>query len=276
MKRAALVTVAVSIAAIASGLVLKTASSVAAWSLPTLTLALTKNTVTVGGAEVSGAVKIVATVSGEKADAPALILLKPGVTPAELGKAAAALPRDAPLDAIDPYGSFVFDGNATAGVATSAETWLPPGNYVAVNNGNGFTPFTVARSTDPALLPAPDAEIDGIDFAFRGPTALHDGEVVRFKNDGYLIHMFLYAQVKTPADAAKAEALLLANNVPEAKKLYATGVHGQFAGPLSHAELQQEVINQPPGTYILLCAMNAQDGRDHYVLGMFRTITIVK
>jgi hypothetical protein len=28
--------------------------------------------------------------------------------------------------------------------------------------------------------------------------------------------------------------------------------------------------------YVLFCAMNAQDGRDHFQLGMYKTIRIVK
>jgi hypothetical protein len=275
MKRPILVAAALSVAALASGLVLMTASSVAASSLPTLTLALTKNTITVGGSEVSGAVNIVSTVTGEPSDAPALILLKPGVTPAEFGKAVSALGPHTPLDAIDPYGSIVFDGSATQGTPTSAETWLQPGTYVAVENGNGFAPFTVAPSPTPASLPTPGAEVDAIDFGFHGASTLHDGELVRFKNDGYLIHMFLFIQAKNLADAKKGEALLLAGKIGGGHHL-GTGVKGMFAGPLSHAEFQQEVINEPPGVYVIACAMNAEDGREHFQFGMFRTITIVK
>jgi hypothetical protein len=40
--------------------------------------------------------------------------------------------------------------------------------------------------------------------------------------------------------------------------------------------MQQQIISQPPGVYVIACAMNAEDGRDHYKLGMFRTIRIVK
>jgi hypothetical protein len=275
MKRPILVAAALSVAALASGLVLMTASSVAASSLPTLTLALTPKTVTVGGSMVSGAVNIVSTVAGEKSDGPGLILLKPGVTPAEFGKFITTLGPKSAFDAIDPYGSIVFDGTATEGSPTSAETWLQPGTYVAVENGNGHAVFTVAPSANPALLPAPGAEIDAIDFGFRGADTLHDGELVRFKNDGYLIHMFLFIQAKNLADAKKGEALLLAGKTGGAQKL-GTGVQGMFAGPLSHAELQQAVINEPPGVYVIACAMNAEDGREHFQLGMFRTITIVK
>ena len=277
MKRSVLVAV-LSAATFALGLVAMTASSVAAGTLPTLTLALTKSTVTVGGSEVSGAVNIVSTVTGEQSDAPALILLKRGVTPAEFGKAVSSFGSNTPLDAIDPYGSVVFDGSATAGTSTSAETWLQPGTYVAVESGSGFAAFTVAPSAHPALLPAPGAEIDAIDFAFRGASTLHDGELVRFKNDGYLIHMFLFVQAKNLADAKLAEQAIVSGKCignGQCRK-YGTGVKGGFAGPLSHAELQQEVINEPPGVYVILCGMNAEDGREHFQLGMFRTITIVK
>jgi hypothetical protein len=40
--------------------------------------------------------------------------------------------------------------------------------------------------------------------------------------------------------------------------------------------MQQEVITEPPGVYVIACAMNAEDGREHFQLGMFRTIKIVK
>jgi hypothetical protein len=275
MKRPVLVAAALSIGAVVSVLVLMAGSSVAASSLPTLTLALTKTTVTVGGSMVSGAVNVVTTVTGEKTDSPGLIRLKPGVTPAEFGKAISSFGPNTPLDAIDPYGSSAFNGNATEGTPSTAETWLQPGTYVAVNNGNGHAVFTVTASATPASLPVPGGEVDAIDFGFHGASTLHDGELVRFKNDGYLIHMFAFVPVKSAADATKVEALLRAGNTKGAKK-YALGPPGMFAGPLSHAELQQEVITEPPGVYVILCFMNAQDGREHFQLGMFRTITIVK
>jgi hypothetical protein len=277
MKRSVLTAAALSVATVAVGLVVATAPSVAASTLPTLTLALTKNTITVGGSQVSGAVNIVTTVTGENNDSPGLFLLRPGVTVAEFAAAAQrTVGKGSPFDALDPYGSSVFFGFAAEGHPSSAETWLQPGTYIALENGNGHAVFTVTPSAAPAVLPVPGAEIDAIDFGFRGASTLHDGELVRFKNDGYLIHMFLFAQAKSAADATKAEALLLAGKGNEAAKKYSTGVAGQFVGPLSHANLQQEVINEPPGVYVIYCAMNAEDGRDHFQLGMFRTITIVK
>jgi hypothetical protein len=277
MKRPVIVTVALSVAAVASSFVLLTASSVAASSLPTLTLAVTKNAVVVGGSKVSGAVNVVSTITGEKNDSPGLLLLKPGVTPAELANVASHLGNDTPLDAVDPYATSVFAGDTNEGTPTTNQVVLVPGTYIAVNNGNGFTPFTVTQAASPAALPKPAATVTAIDFAFRGASTLHDGELVRFENDGYLIHMVAYAQAKSVADAKKAEALLLAGDVGHGQaSKYGTGVKGMFAGPLSHGALQQQVITQPPGVYVIYCAMNSEDGRDHFQLGMFRTIKIVK
>ena len=164
--------------------------------------------------------------------------------------------------------------DALAGMLTE----LIAANQPAPDNGNGHAVFTVAPNASPALLPAPGAEIDAIDFGFRGASTLHDGEVVRFKNDGYLIHMFVFDQAKSLADAKLAEQGILSGkcNGGGQCKQYSTGVKGEFVGPLSHAELQQEVVNEPPGVYVIVCLMNAEDGRDHDQLGMFRTITIVK
>jgi hypothetical protein len=117
--------------------------------------------------------------------------------------------------------------------------------------------------------------VAAIDFAVRGADRLHDGELVRFQNNGFLIHMFAYIPTKSTATAKQAEALLLKNDTKDAKKL-ATGPGGAFAEPLSHGQSQQEVITQRPGVYVILCLMNAEDGRDHYQLGMMRTIVIVK
>jgi hypothetical protein len=269
MKRFALLAVAL------AGFLTLGATSLAASSLPTLTLALTKNTVTVGGSEVSGAVNVVTTVTGEASDDPGLVLLKPGVSVGQFANVVSHLGMNSPLDVIDPYGTIVFDGQAAKGQPSTAEVDLAPGTYVALENGNGHAVFTVTQSASPASLPAPGATVTAIDFGFRGANVLHDGELVRFENTGFLIHMFLFGKLRSAADAKPAEALLLKGKINEAGKKYAV-LEGQFAGPLSTGAMQQEVITEPPGVYVILCEMNAQDGRPHFELGMFRTIRIVK
>ena len=181
MKRSVLVAAAMSVAAVAAGFVLMTTASVAAGSLPTLTIALTPKTVTVGGSKVSGAVNVVTTVTGEQSDGPTLILLKPGVTPADLNKAFAALgPKSAP-DGLDNYGSIVFDAVATHGTPASAQTVLQPGTYVASGNGNGEAVFTVTQAIHPAALPTPGATVTASSPVLQGQrTATTDVNGVYF------------------------------------------------------------------------------------------------
>jgi hypothetical protein len=276
MKRRALRSIALGVVSLCAGLALLTGSSVAASSLPTLTLAVSKNAIKVGGSLTSGAVNIAATVTGEPEDNPGLFLLKPGVTPAEFGKGVSKLPNNQ-FDGIAAYGTIVYDAqDIFKGKPSDTEVVLAPGTYVALNNGNGHTVFTVSPATAPASLPKPDATVTAIDFRFKGAGTLHDGELVRFRNAGFLLHMFIFAQIKSAADAPKAEALLLQGKAKEATKLYGTGLTGAFAGPLSHDAMQQEVITEPPGVYVIACAMTAEDGLPHYELGMFRTLRIVK
>jgi hypothetical protein len=261
--------------AVASALALTAASSMAAGTLPTLTVALSKNSVTVGGQKVSGAVQISTTVSGEASDGATLILLKPGVSLPEFSRVISKL-GDSALDALDPYGTIVFDGPGTPeGQTTTADAVLPAGTYVALKNGNGHAVFKVTASAHPAALPRPGATVTAIDFAFHGAKTLHDGELVRFTNRGYLIHMAQAAPTASVATAKKAEADLLAGNIKAAKK-YAIAAPIALAGPLSSGESQESVVAAAPGVYVLFCSMNSQDGREHYQLGMFRTIKIVK
>jgi hypothetical protein len=170
----------------------------------------------------------------------------------------------------------VFDAGATPGTS-SAQTVLTPGTYLAIDlnsSHGGAAPFVVTASAAPATLPTPGATIASIEFNFTGPTTLHDGELVRLENDGFLFHMIQGLGVKSLADAKKVEALLLAGKDNAAEKLAISGP--VFDGGLSRGGMQQEVINESPGYYVIACFMDTQDGREHTQLGMEKTIRIVK
>ncbi len=251
----------------------------ASGALPTLTIALSGQTVTVGGSEVSGAVTVETTVSGAKQGEPALFRLNPGVGPAQFAQGAQLVGKHhGDLNYLDPYGSLIFNAMANKGTS-SAQTILTPGNYLALNTiRHGATPphaaFVVTANPSPAALPKPGATIASIEFGFTGPTKLHDGELVRFVNNGFLVHMDVFFRGKNVADAKKAIALLKAGKDNKAGKLAIGG--GTFTGPVSTGGLQQEVINEKPGIYIQACFMNTQDGREHTQLGMVRMFKIVK
>ena len=281
MKRFASLIVATTVVAAGSafaltGGVANAKSAHAASTLPTLTLALNGKSVTVGGSLKSGAVNVVTTVTKEAQGEPTLVLLKPGATAAQAFAAVNSHGGD--LNYLDPYGSIVFDATVNKGTS-SAQTVLASGNYVALDTVSNaavppHTEFTITQSASPAALPKPGATVSAIEFGFRGASTLHDGELVRFENDGFLVHMIAWIEVKNTLAAKRLTALLLAGK--NGKAMAAATATGGFAGPLSSGGLQQLVVTEKPGVYVLACFMNTQDGRLHTQLGMERTIRIVK
>jgi hypothetical protein len=273
----------IALAALAASSLLVAAGTIAtgvqaASTLPTLTLAMNGSSITVGGTLQSGAVNVVSTVTTEKEGSPLLFLVKPGVSVAEvyafLESKAAGDPNNA-----SRYGSLVFDAEAPPGTS-EAQTTLVPGQYIAIDLGHEgptkrpHTSFTVTAAPTPATLPTPEATIGSIEFGFKGPSTLHDGELVRFENEGFLVHMDVALMVKSEKSARKVVKLMLAGKEKQANKLAVGGVG--FAGPLSNGAYQQETIAAKPGVYVEACFMDTQDGRSHTRLGMERIIHIVK
>lgn len=252
--------------------------SAQASTLPTLTLTVTKSAITVGGTTQSGAVNVVTTGSGVKEASAILFRLNPGVTVAEVESVLKSGAGKDPNKATK-YGTIVFDAEVTPGKKNEAQTELQPGQYVALSGEGGGPkikmPFTVTTATSPAVLPTPQATIRSIEFGFRGPSVIHDGEIVRFENEGYLVHMDIAFPAKSQSAAKKIVKDLLTGKEKGIEKLV-TGEPFGFAGPLSHEAFQQETITAKPGWYVQACFMETQDGRDHTRLGMERIIKIVK
>lgn len=272
-------------ATLAAGAVLAVASSLTsaaaaqASTLPTLTIALTKTSITVGGATQSGAVNVVSTATGLKEGAAILFQLKPGDTVADVESALKGGAGKDPNRATK-YGSIVFDAEVNPGKTSEAQTVLEPGQYVALGGGGEGGPktkdaFTVTAATAPAALPAPQATERSIEFGFRGPATLHDGELVRFENEGFLVHMDVAFPAKSLSDAKLIVKGLLTGKEKGLEKLV-TGEPFEFAGPISHEAFQQATITAKPGWYVQACFMETQNGIPHTRLGMERIIKIVK
>ena len=177
-------------------------------------------------------------------------------------------------------GSIVFDAEAARGKTREAQTELQPGTYLLlVGSGEGEAAlrgnFVVTAAKSPVKLTAPEATVRTIDFAFRGAKKLHDGELVRFENEGFLVHMDIAAPVKNMKAAEQLVKDLKAGKEKAAEKLI-IGPPAGFAGPLSRGAYQQETITAKPGVYVQVCFMQTQDGRDHALLGMERIIKIIK
>lgn len=267
------------IAALLATVGLVSAASAQASALPTLTLTITKSSITVGGTTQSGGVNIVTTATGVKGAGAILFLLRPGVTFEEVENAKKHAGGHDP-NFTSKYGSIVFDTEVTPGKSSEGQTYLQPGQYVALVPGEGkgskaHTTFTVTAAASPVALPAPQGTIRSIEFGFRGPTTLRDGELVRFENEGFLVHMDIALPVKSEKVATQLVKDLLAGKEKAAEKLVSVEPVS-FAGPLSHESFVQETITAKPGWYVEACFMETQDGRDHTRLGMERIIKIVK
>jgi hypothetical protein len=259
---------------------LVSAGAAQASTLPVVSIAITPTSATVGGALESGGVNVVSTDTGVKEAAVIVFLLKPGVSVAD----AEAFVKEKRVKG-DPnnaskIGSIVFDTEASPGQRGEAQTNLQAGQYILlVGAGEGEaklrTSFVVTAAKSPATLPTPQAKIRSIEFGFRGPSTLHDGELVGFENEGFLVHMDVAAPVKSMNTAKQAIKDLLAGKEKAVEKLI-VGPPVTFAGPVSNGAYQQETISAKPGVYVEVCFMETQDGRDHTLLGMERIIKIAK
>ncbi len=267
--------------ALATACVSALPATAGAASLPTLTVALKGvNGVSVSGSEVSGAVSITATFTGKVPSGPnsngpsfGIVHLNPGVTIQQAAGAVQSSGGD--INALTPYGKLFV----SAGAPATVQTVLSPGSYVALNDtGNGepaFAPFTVTQSSSPAPLPAAAATQTAIEFAFRGPSVLHDGTIVRAQNHGFLVHMIFLFRAPHQSTALEVMGLLRLGKDNQAMALL--GSNSAFVsllGPASPGAMQQQVFNAPPGYYVEACFMDTQDGREHTQLGMERLIQV--
>jgi hypothetical protein len=256
------------------------AGSAQAATLPTISATVSASTITVTGALQSGAVNVASTATGGKEPSVVLFALKPGVSLAEFYAYLNENKTDDPNTA-NKYGSIVFDAEAGKGKATEAQTVLAPGQYVAVNaeaEKSSTWPrasLAIAAAPSPAALPAAQATEKTIEYAFKGPKVLHVGELVRFENEGYLVHMDYGIGAKSAKAAAKIAKAVATGQEKGVGKLVSHS-EANFAGPVSAGAFQQAVITAKPGWYVQVCFMPTQDGRPHVLLGMERVIKIVK
>ncbi len=175
---------------------LAVAPSVArAGTLPTLTVAVTKTSITLTGAKESGAVNVVLTASGVKEAGAILFLMTPGVTDAEIESFFAAKGAAGDPNNTIKYGSIVFDAEVGEGKDKRssdrpAGRQLPRAGARGRQRPQGPHLLHRHRRRHPGrLCRRHQATVRSIEFGFRGPRALHNGELVRFENEGFLVHM---------------------------------------------------------------------------------------
>ena len=249
---------------------------------PTMSIAVTPTSATVTGVPTTaGAVNVVVSDKGLKEGTAILFRLNPGKTVADAEQFLKEKRAENDPNNTVELGSIVFDAEAESGVTNEAQTNLQPGTYLVLIGGSKGEPalrgtFTLGDGGAAALaLPAAQATEKTIEFGFKGPKTLHDGELVRFENEGFVVHMDIAFPVKNMKAAKTAVKDLRAGKEKAVGKLIAGPPVG-FYGPISHGAFMQETITAKPGIYVQVCFMETQDGRDHATLGMERIIKIVK
>jgi hypothetical protein len=244
-------------------------------ALPVIHVAMTGKKITVSGALQSGGVRVASSVTGESSGQPTFIRLDPGVTVAQFERALPAIGADP--NNLYGIGRIVMSAMAPKGTS-SVQVSLAPGHYVAGDIAPSGVPplaaFTVTPASAPARLPRPAATVAAIEFAFRGASRLHDGELVRFENRGFLVHMIVAMRGSSLAGARQIARLLYQGRDRQAQKL--SSGFASYANLLSHAAAQQLIVSSKPGYWVLACFMDTQDGREHTQLGMERVIRIVR
>ncbi|MCW3069225.1 MAG: hypothetical protein JWL67_1850 [Solirubrobacterales bacterium] len=254
-------------------------SQAGAAGLPTVTVSVTSSSISVSGALQSGGVNVVSTATGVKESGVVLVALKPGATPEELF-AFIGSKGGQDLNNVSKYGSIVFSTEVAPSHPSEVQIALQPGQYVALATQEEGPPraravFSVSASKAPVALPAAQATVRAIDFAFKGPSVLKVGELVRFENEGFLVHMDIAIPVKNKKAATKLVKYLRTGNEKAAGRLSA-GPPVEFTGAVSNGASQQEVITAKPGWYVQACFMDTQDRHSHTLLGMERVMKITK
>jgi hypothetical protein len=255
------------------------AAASAASTLPTVSVAVSPSSATIGGALQSGGVNVAMTDTGLKEGNVIFVALKPGVTLAE-AEAFARSKKPSDPNNVSEIGSIAFDAEVAAGAPSEVQTELKPGLYLLLTGPGEGEPtlkahFTVVAAKTPAALPAPGAVERAIEFNFRGPSVLHVGELVRFEDEGFVVHMQLAFPVRNLRSARKVVRFLREGKERPLRRLI-VGPPVAFQGPVSHGAFQQETITARPGIYVEVCFMQTQDGRDHTRLGMERIIRIAR
>jgi hypothetical protein len=88
----------------------------------------------VGGATESGGVNVITSATGVKEPTAILFLLKPGVSFPEVENALKSGAGKDP-NKTSKYGSIVFDAPVTSGHSSEVQTYLQPGEYLALVPG---------------------------------------------------------------------------------------------------------------------------------------------
>jgi hypothetical protein len=276
---------AVAAAAVAAGIVGAQEPPPSQEPLPSLTVNLAPNRVTIagGGAAVaSGPTRVVFRNPGRRSDAnPTVVRLQRGVTLAELR----ALLRRNPRGPTAFKRLVIFEAGATVSPRGSYETTIElvgGATYVVANVGDNLsraplTSFTVGSQASEVMAPAPDVTVDLFDYAFAMPDVLPRNGTIRFENRGEKLHIAVAFPVRPGRNRAAAVRAFLRNDERGLRRLTDQRRAFEPLGVVSGGTTNDVELRFPrAGNWVFVCFI--RDGEpgnpDHNTLGMVKAFRV--
>jgi hypothetical protein len=276
---------ALAAAAITAGIVGAQAPPPSQEQLPSLTVSVAPNRVTIagGGAAVaSGPTRLVFRNSSRRRDAsPSVVRLRSGVTLAELR----ALLRRNPESPAAFKRLAVFEAGAGIAPRGTYETTIDlvaRATYVVANVGANaarapLTSFTVGTQASEAMAPAPDVTVDLFDYAFAMPEVLPRNGTIRFENRGERLHIAIAFPVRPGRNRAAAVRAFLRNDERTAGRLTDQRRAFEPLGLVSGGTTNDVEVRFPrPGNWVFVCFIEDGEPGDppHNTLGMVKAFRV--
>lgn len=241
---------------------------------PTVGIAVTPKTMTVTGADAlkAGPTRLAFTRRGKGESGFVVIELKPGVTRAQVTKAAPNI--------TDPrgglkYGRFVASSFVAGGARYATTLTLKAGEYVIVDITRRpavRAAFTVGRETSTAVATTPATTVGMVDYGFDMPSTVPRTGTFRVENRGKQLHHMLTFPLRKGVNEAKLLRDLKAGKEPRAA----------FAGPpsapvevVSPGTVNDVEVRQRAGKVLFVCFLQDSAKKPpHVALGMAKVVTV--
>ena len=241
---------------------------------PTVGVAITPKKMTLTGAEAlkSGPTRLAFSFKGRGESGFVVMRLKPGVTRAQVSRAA---PKIQNPGQATKYGDFVASSFLANGRKYATTLTLTPARYVIVDitkTAAVRAGFVVGPEASTAVAPQPATTIGLEDYAVDVPDVVPRTGAIRVENRGKVLHHLLAFPLRKGLDTKKLVRDIKAGKDPSKA----------FAGPpsapvevVSPGTVNDVETSRRPGKLLYICFL--QDSRKappHAALGMVKVVTV--
>lgn len=244
----------------------------AAVEIPTVTVEVTADGISVPAEVPSGVVSFVMQNTSGAAGSPEIVRLNDGVTMDQLNEALASGDDMAALTLVS------LQGGPSASVDNKVTYNLTPGNYVAAlfpeNGPPVMQPFTSGAASG-AVAPSADVSAQLVDFQFIIPDEIKAGpQVWQIENNGEQWHEMGILKFNEGATMDDLMAMLQSEEASGPPPFEDVA----FWSPMGPGQTAWVTWDLPAGEYTVVCFLPDLngDGAPHHAHGMTRTLTVTE